>query len=110
MAASTDELGAAMAADIHEGAQLAGGVSRDEDRHRREIFGQVVAWIGNLGAEAGDDRMMPEEHVALASSALGRRVGGSVVAGESLSHRRRAAIDSVEDLVGEVDLGCVLHG
>src|SRR5258708_6610730 len=109
MAASAGELGAAMAADIHEGAQLAGCVARDEDRHWREILGQVVAGIGNLGAEAGDDRMMAEEHVPLASSALGRCVRGGVVAGESLGHRRRASVDVDEDLVDEVDLGRVLH-
>src|SRR5579864_1158635 len=99
MTASTGELGAAMAADVHEGTQLAGRVSRDEDRHRREVFGQVVARIGNLRAEAGNDRMMAEEHVALASSALGRGVRTGVVASESLGHRRRSAVDSVEDLV-----------
>src|SRR5260370_41884627 len=109
MATSTDQLGAAMAADVHEGAQLAGCVARDEDRRRREIFGEVVAGIGNLGAEAGDDRMMAEEHVALASSTLRRGVRGGVVAGESLGHRRRVAVDGVEDLVDESYLGCVFH-
>ncbi len=98
-----------MAADINEGAEFAGGVAHDEDRHRREILGEVVAGVGNLRAEAGDDRMMAEEDVALAGGASRRSVGGGVVVRESIGHRRRAAIDGVEYLVDESDLGCVLH-
>jgi len=93
-----------MAADIDEGAHFAGSVAGDKDRHRREILGEVVAGIGNLRAEAGDDRMMAEQNLALAGGALWRGVSGGVVARESVGHWRRAAIDGVEDLVDEADL------
>jgi len=49
--------------------------------------------------------MIPKQHLAFTRGALGRGVCGSVVAGESFGHRRRAAIDGVEDLVDKIDLG-----
>ncbi len=94
-----------MAADVDEGAELAGGISHDQDWHGGEILGQVVAGIRNLRAEAGDDRMMAKQHLAFAGGALRRGVGGGVVAGESIGDRGHAAIDGVEDLVNELDLG-----
>src|SRR5208283_3053513 len=98
-----------MPADIHEGPQLAGGVAHDENRNGSKIFDQVIAGIGNLRAEPRDDRMIAKEHLALPRRPLRRRVRGRVVARESRAHRRRAAIDRLENLVDYLNLRRVLH-
>src|SRR5277367_4765281 len=108
-AASTYQLRPAMPADIDEGPQLTSSVAHDEQRHRRKIFDQVVAGIGNLRAEPGDDRMIAKEHIALPRRPLRRRVRGCVVARESRAHRRRAAIDRLKDLMDYLNLRRVLH-
>ena len=90
-----EELRAAVAADVVEGAQLAGVVAHDEDRLARDVAHDVVAGVRDLLGAPDADPLAPPDLLALVLPDLGARVVGAA------ERRTRLPLDLV---VADLDL------
>ena len=91
-----------MTADVEEGVELAVVAAHHQDRHAAEIVGAEVAGIGQLTAQAEEQRVAAKEHVLLALRLFGAGVGGdglrktdcanSVVSRSTKSITRRVSV------------------
>jgi hypothetical protein len=74
------DAGAAVAADVKEGAQVPILVADQQHRHAGIVVGRVVAGSRHEAAQADEQRAAPEEELALAGKLLTAGVVGDLVA------------------------------
>ena len=73
------EPGATMTAYVGERAQRAVGAPHDEDRNGREILSYEIAGMGEVGTKSHNDRIAPEQNLALTRCALRLNVRAWIV-------------------------------
>ena len=95
-AAALGNTGAAMAADIEEGAECTVSAPRQQDRESGVVMGHPVAGVRQQGRQPDRERTLAKEQLALSLGLFLAGVIGDRVAIDPVGHRGRTLIEMGE--------------